>query len=192
MRLVIVHVEEEQCRRGPVVRFFTIPCKSMCEMTYLDVLTLGNLKLLKSYDFWIDSEELPHRIENRNMGSLGDLLFKIVEVRSAGGRLISLRIIGSYHTSYIKELLSRPIGIRVIGDCMSMAFSETLYVKAPCKDPNIDLRFIRGNVSKFLIGSSVKNYFRSIEILKEASEKGEIARRKVVLIADFAREFTSE
>ncbi|NPA70655.1 MAG: hypothetical protein GXO26_07585 [Crenarchaeota archaeon] len=188
MRLIVVHVDEEETRRGIIVRIFTIPYKSVHEMTYLDMLTLGNLKLLKSYDFWINADELPDRISGIDILRSEDLLYKIVEVCSAGGRIMSMRIVGEYDKAKLEEFASRPVGIRVIGDRASIAFSDTLYVSVPCKDFDIDIKLFKGQVEKVLIGSSVKNYFRSLEILKEVSEKGELTRRKVVLLADFVRE----
>ncbi|NPA23020.1 MAG: hypothetical protein GXO23_01800 [Crenarchaeota archaeon] len=190
MRLVIIHVEDEVCRRGRILKMFAIPYKSFHDMTYLDILTLGNLKLLKTYDFWINVEEFPHRVENMSAEEPMDVLDKVVEVRSIGGRLISLRIVGSYDTYRISELSSRPVGIRIIGERASIAFSETLYVSAPCRDPYLDARFIRGEVERLLIGASVKNFLKSLDLLREASERGMLARRKLVLFADFVREFS--
>ncbi len=188
MRLTIVHVDEENTRRGTIVKIFAIPCKNIHEMTYLDILTLGNLKLLKSYDFWISIEELPDRVSGIDVQRPEDLLYKIVEIRSAGGRIISIKIVGEHDRKILEELASRPVGIRVIGDRMSLAFSDTLYVSAPCKDFNIDVKLVKGQVEKVLVGSSVKNYFRSLDILREFSERGELARRKIVLLADFVHE----
>ncbi|NPB00371.1 MAG: hypothetical protein GXO10_03255 [Crenarchaeota archaeon] len=191
MRFIITHIDEENTSRGTIFRIFTIPFKSLHEMTYLDVLTLGNLKLLKSYDFWINNDELTHRVSGEEIVEPEDLLYKIVEISSAGGRIINMKIIDEYDKNRLIEFSSRPVGIRIIGDKMSLAFSDTLYVSAPCKDFDIDIKLMKGIVERFLIGSSVKNYFRSLDVLREASMRGIFARRKIVLLADYVHELTT-
>ncbi len=181
--LSVLHVEKLS-NSETIYRIFCI--ERIEDLTDISrVLVLGNLKLLKCIDFWIPSREITYRAGVREPS---ELVGKRVHVRSVGGRLLGLEV-QSDESRLFRDILpvlaTRPVGVRVLDDYVSLAISDTLYVLAPCRDDKLDLKFMLGKDREFLVGASVKNYVKAIKKLRELSEKGLLGKKKVSIEADF-------
>ena len=181
---LVVHVSRHYSRDGQIVyRIFTVT-KTLQE---LDVLHLGNLKIVKCYDFWIPAHELEART---GLVRVEELIGKRVYITSACGRILSLEVHSEDRAtlnSIYSEFASKPIGVRAWLNHIILAFSETLYVTSQFEDIDVDLKFYTGIIRKFLVGASVKTYFRIIEKLKEISQMGLFGKKKISLAVDFVK-----
>ncbi len=182
--LIVLYVDKCQSEREILYRIFCIePIESLTDIS--KILALGNLKLIKCIDFWLPSSEITYRA---NVNSPLELLGKYVTVSAAGGRVLSLEVHADkrdYLKTVLPALATRPVGIRVLNGFASLAISDTLYVTAPCRDENLDLKFFLGQLRELIVGASPKNFMKNLRKLKHASEQGILGRKKISLEADF-------
>ncbi len=183
---LVVHVERLERVDGSIVlRIFTIPKFFDYER---DVLMLGNLKILKTYDFWLPIEEIYHRIDDEFL-RVENLVGRTYRILSVGGRIMKMCRADDFinYENFVKEHISRPVGVRILNSEICLAFSENLYAVAPCPSRRLDVEFYIGKIRGFLIGASVNTFDNIINKLKRVSMEGKFGRVKVSLSVDFAR-----
>ncbi len=191
---LVIAVQKMFTTSGDVMlRIFTVPSYFDPER---DVLHLGNLKLLKLYDFWIKAHEAYYRITTcEELRSIDDIVGKRFVIDSAGGRIIFMREICENfnniqkvhclkYEDIVSNYISRPLGIRIIGPHIVLAFSEHMYVLSRCNYQNADIEYYLGRIRGFLIGASVKLFYNALEKLKHMSLLGKFSQRKISLTVD--------
>jgi len=186
--LITIHVDKYFTGQEVIYRIFCIePIESLTDISR--ILVIGNLKLVKCIDFWLPSVEATYRIvSDTDLHFISDLVGKSIHVEAAGGRVLRLTVVDDkrrFLRSLLPVLATRPIGVRVLDDYVSLAVSETMYVIAPCRDSNLDIKFFLGKVREFIVGASIKNFFKNLHKLKTLSEQGLLGKKKVSLEADF-------
>ncbi len=170
-----------------ILRIFTVPSYFDPEK---DVLHLGNLKILKLYDFWIDAHELYFRASTRDkLSNVNDIVGKKFLIRSAGGRVLLMQEISDERSSLnydniIMNYLSKPLGVRIVMPHIVLAFSEHMYVLSDCEYQNADVDYYLGKIRGFLVGATVKTFYNILEKLKQVSLRGEFSKRKISFLVD--------
>ncbi len=188
LKLLVIHYKKLITKRGDVVLIYTFPYRKFEEYDYREILRLGDLKLLKCYEFWIPEHEIYDRV-NPEISNISDIMFKIVKIHSVCGRIFKIDIVDELSNNNLEEFInnisSKPVGVRVLRDYVCLGFSDNLYVISKSNYRDVDIDFIYGNVLRFIVGSSVKNFYRNLDKLNMYSEAGLLGRKKISLIADF-------
>ncbi len=186
LKFIVIHLEKILAKRGSIYRIYVFEHKNLEEYTYRDVLRIGDLKILKCYDFWIPETELHYRTEPE-IDNVSELKFKIVHITSISGRIMKISILDNFNEvpKFIENFSSYPKGVRVLGDFICLGFSENIYVISKSDYRDVDIEFMYGNVTRFIIGSSLKNFYRNLEKLNMYAESGVLGRKKLSFFVDF-------
>jgi len=141
----------------------------------IQILSIGNLRLIKCFDFWIYENELPYRIENFEINNINELIGYVIKVNSIAGRVIKLNIINKVNTiEKLREYISKPIGIRYFQNYLIMGFNEQVYAIIRNVDnlpENIEELYYRKIIQGFLLYSTPKNFEKTRKIIEEKPNK---------------------